>query len=359
MRVLCWNIRHGGGKRMKRILDAILSHEPDLIVLLEFRRNVGGKILVEQLGQAGWNQCQPKIAELKTNHVCVLSKCPLIYQETPGLDPDFQQQWIDLEILELGLRVTAVHIPGMSSRRIPKPRFWDALLEHLCLTECDRHLVIGDFNTGLNEKDKYPGGAAFHCADKFAMLEERGWTDLWRRFNQGNEFTWYSLGRGGTRCNGFRLDHAFASARLLPQVQSCRYSHEELDLGISDHSILLIDVLSPASASFGKELAMKIIYKITYPNNKIYIGMDLTDSVNYFGSASDELIAGDFTREQRKDFTIRREILWESETATVSEVRVREVQYIREFGSNDPNIGYNRWPKLAIGATDFELNGQS
>lgn len=29
---------------------------------------------------------------------------------------------------------------------------------------------------------------------------------------------------------------------------------------------------------------MKVIYKITYPNGKIYIGKDLTDSINYFGS---------------------------------------------------------------------------
>jgi len=55
---------------------------------------------------------------------------------------------------------------------------------------------------------------------------------------------------------------------------------------------------------------MKVIYKITYPNGKIYIGKDLTDSINYFGSANSRLIEKDFTREQRKDFTIRKEILW-------------------------------------------------
>ncbi len=39
---------------------------------------------------------------------------------------------------------------------------------------------------------------------------------------------------------------------------------------------------------------MKVIYKITYPNGKIYVGKDLTDSANYFGSADDRLIANDF-----------------------------------------------------------------
>jgi hypothetical protein len=89
---------------------------------------------------------------------------------------------------------------------------------------------------------------------------------------------------------------------------------------------------------------LKVIFKITYPNGKIYIGKDLTDSINYFGSARHALIAEDFTREQRKDFTIRREILWESETATNSEVSRKEMEYIRAFRSNDPAIGYNRWP---------------
>ena len=29
---------------------------------------------------------------------------------------------------------------------------------------------------------------------------------------------------------------------------------------------------------------MKVVYKVTWPNGKIYIGSDLTDSIRYFGS---------------------------------------------------------------------------
>jgi hypothetical protein len=91
---------------------------------------------------------------------------------------------------------------------------------------------------------------------------------------------------------------------------------------------------------------MKIIYKITYPNGKIYVGKDLTDGINYFGSASHSIIAADFTREQRTSFSITRDILWESTVATDKEVNAVEVQFIRELRSNDPAIGYNRWPKF-------------
>ena len=90
---------------------------------------------------------------------------------------------------------------------------------------------------------------------------------------------------------------------------------------------------------------MKFIYKITYPNGKISIGKDLTGTLNYVGSADGKLIEKDFSPEERHDFTIRKEILWESETATDQEVSLKEVEYIKKFASNNPVMGYNQWPK--------------
>ena len=92
----------------------------------------------------------------------------------------------------------------------------------------------------------------------------------------------------------------------------------------------------------------KQIYKITYPNGKIYVGMDLTRSVLYFGSPSAaEQIARDHEA-QRLDFTftLHKQILWESETATDAEVRAMEMQLIRETGANNPDIGYNKTPRF-------------
>lgn len=82
--------------------------------------------------------------------------------------------------------------------------------------------------------------------------------------------------------------------------------------------------------------------KITYPNGNVYVGMDLTGSANYFGSASSEIIERDFKPEELRDFTIRREILWSSETATQNEVTRKEIEVIRLLRSNDPDVGYNR-----------------
>jgi hypothetical protein len=89
---------------------------------------------------------------------------------------------------------------------------------------------------------------------------------------------------------------------------------------------------------------MRVIYKITYPNGKIYIGKDLTDTITYFGSVDSDLVARDFTREQRKDFTIRKEILFESDDE--NEINKKESEYILKYQANNPEVGYNRWPKF-------------
>ena len=93
----------------------------------------------------------------------------------------------------------------------------------------------------------------------------------------------------------------------------------------------------------------KQVYKITYPNGKIYVGMDLTGTLFYFGTPSPrakERIAADHA-EHRLDVRVRKEILWESETATEEEVRAMEVKLIRETGANNPSIGYNLTPRRA------------
>lgn len=91
---------------------------------------------------------------------------------------------------------------------------------------------------------------------------------------------------------------------------------------------------------------MKIIYKIAYPNGKIYIGKDLTGTFRYFGSPNSKLLESDFTEEEKKDFTVRREILWQSNDTTDSEVNKKEVELILKYKSNNPKIGYNRSPKF-------------
>jgi hypothetical protein len=86
---------------------------------------------------------------------------------------------------------------------------------------------------------------------------------------------------------------------------------------------------------------------VTYPNGKIYVGMDLTRSLLYLGSpsASQQITEDLDLDDHRFDLTLPKEILWESQTATDAEVRAMEAKLIRETGANNPAIGYNRLPR--------------
>jgi hypothetical protein len=98
----------------------------------------------------------------------------------------------------------------------------------------------------------------------------------------------------------------------------------------------------------------KQVYKITYPNGKIYVGMDLTGSINYFGSPSAKARIEADLAEHRLDLTARKQILWESDTATATEVRAMEKRMILEHRANDPAVGYNLFPRYQPPPSDAE-----
>lgn len=101
----------------------------------------------------------------------------------------------------------------------------------------------------------------------------------------------------------------------------------------------------------GLWLKRKQIYMISYPTGKIYIGKDAYGSSRYFGSPNPYIINEDFEKlpdSGRKDYTVRKQILWESIDCTEAELSAKEVEFINLHQSNNPDIGYNRWPKFRL-----------
>ena len=107
---------------------------------------------------------------------------------------------------------------------------------------------------------------------------------------------------------------------------------------------------------------MKQVYKITYPTGKIYVGKDSVGNARYTGSPDPDAINADFAKLPeglRRDYTIRKQILWESDTASEAELSAKEVEMIRKHRSNDPNVGYNRWPKFIREASERDASQQA
>ncbi|NIZ60253.1 hypothetical protein DL239_04610 [Sedimentitalea sp. CY04] len=91
---------------------------------------------------------------------------------------------------------------------------------------------------------------------------------------------------------------------------------------------------------------LHVVYKVTFPNGKIYVGKDIGKgghSIRYFGSWNAALVEQDFTKDELANFIVRKEILFES--SDPSEVGKREIELILELEANNPCKGYNRVPK--------------
>ena len=86
-----------------------------------------------------------------------------------------------------------------------------------------------------------------------------------------------------------------------------------------------------------------VVYKLTFPNGKIYVGMDIGaggHSLRYFGSWDTLSVEADFSIDELRDFSVRKQILFESWDA--GEVRRMESDWIVKLNASDPSVGYNR-----------------
>lgn len=246
MRLVSWNIQQGGGVRIPRIIDALVSHDPDVIALSEFRKTPGTP-LCAALTTRCWRYIESTNPAESDNGLCVLSRTPMVCTRPSPAPPENSTRWLDVNFPDHSFGIGVLHIlcavaklkdgvPGEA-----KTRFWNAVLEAAEARLHGPFLFIGDFNTGAHRLDEV--GRTFVCAAHFAKLSALGWTDMWRHLNSGEtEWTWYSKLKGGARGNGFRIDHSFATPNLRSRITSCRYSHTEREAGMSDHSMLIVEL---------------------------------------------------------------------------------------------------------------------
>ena len=241
MRIMEWNLQYGGAQeRLPSILEAVRRHAPDLLVLLEFHpeRVIEVSLSLTALGYPYILNSQPPP---RTSGILVASKGALVQMEAPRVRSS-PHRWMEVSPEGSDLRILAVHVPGASD--LPgKMEFWQTLLEYgkEAVERKDRRVIIGDLSTGL-ERDSE--GTPFLGTEHLAALLGMGWRDVWREYHQvAREYSWYS-----SSGKGMRTDHALASPHIHHPLWA-KYSHQERESGISDHSILILDIMHKLSES--------------------------------------------------------------------------------------------------------------
>lgn len=234
MKIITWNIMHGGGRRVRRITAALEKHHADILILTEYRHNASGEILKSWLSESGFRYRVVPPAKEKQNVVMVAAKTPFEAVQFPGQMSDLDgTDYSNRVVLArfCSLNIFGIYMPN----QVRKRSVFDFLLNLPKEFLSKQSILMGDFNTGRHYEDE--SGATFVSAHQFESLLSMGWIDPWRKRNpDARQFTWYSKGYH----NGFRLDHALVSPSVEEKVSDVRYSHAERGSGISDHSLMIL-----------------------------------------------------------------------------------------------------------------------
>jgi exonuclease III len=142
---------------------------------------------------------------------------------------------------EAGVTVIGLYAPlkdSLGSSPMIQRQFWTVVRAVMEARQHERIVVLGDFNIGAAGSD-CPSPVS--CMDVFPQLSASGWIDAWARCNPGRgDFSYVHRSKAGRSL--WRIDHAFVSPALAPAVRSCRYSHSEREQGLSDHSMLIMEI---------------------------------------------------------------------------------------------------------------------
>ena len=239
MRLVSWNILAGGGSRCRRIVRVLERYDADVIVLQE-TMPTRATDLCHVLGRAGYTHCFSAPRGPKERGLCVLARMPLqrVAEVIPPHADTYPRGWLEVELVDCRWRIAAVYGPAEGPA---VPAFWDAAATWSAGRTTQPFLLVGDFNAGASGVDAEH--YRFKAGRGFAELAGSGLVDLWRRqHGDRREHTWFSRAGIGRAGRGFRIDHAFASPMLAQRVTSCRYDHAVRTRGLSDHSLLVVDL---------------------------------------------------------------------------------------------------------------------
>jgi hypothetical protein len=180
VRLVAWNLLHGGGARVAAIAAELLRHDADVLVLSEYRSARGAE-LAALLRAGGYEAVVTTDPPPRVNGLAVLAREPVARCPAPP-GALTAQRWLEVDLPGRELAVAAVHVPPVISvGEEAKQAFWDLLLAWAAAHQAEPVLLVGDLNTGAPGLDER--GATLYCAPSFLALGASGWVVARRHFH--------------------------------------------------------------------------------------------------------------------------------------------------------------------------------
>ncbi len=246
LRIVWWNIRAGGGRRIEAIFQQLQRWRPDVVGLCEFRATPPSRWLADALAGSGFRHQRTTAdpALPARNALLLASRWPLRrIWSLPG--PSEPARWLLVRVAApLPIHLGAMHVPNRVTGR--KSDFLRSVRVLAGEWRRGPALLVGDTNSGRIGLDEE--NPAFDALEDGWMraMDEDGWPDAFRHLHGDRRaYTWYSPNGN----NGFRLDQAFVNRDLLPRLLAVRYEWGATPApnprrdALSDHAALIVDLL--------------------------------------------------------------------------------------------------------------------
>ncbi|MDT0307293.1 endonuclease/exonuclease/phosphatase family protein [Streptomyces sp. DSM 44917] len=251
-RLMVFNVQHAAPERARRQAAWLAGQEmADLLILTEVGTSPGADALITALGDHGYASVlapQPADRDYRTvlaSRSAELEPLPSGITVLPHRAPCATVRIGDTPFTLLGLYVPS---RGPKDRRNENKRAFQqavtAALPALAARSDGPLIAAGDLN--VLEPGHTPHYSVFGPweYDFYRSFTTAGLTDAFRHLHPDTtEHSWH--GRSG---NGYRFDHAFLTTPHRTQLLACHYLHQPRQLGLTDHSALLLHVSGAESA---------------------------------------------------------------------------------------------------------------
>lgn len=246
MRLLTYNIQHGGVGRERAIAEVIRQQRPDWVVLQEAYRPHIVQRLADATGLGA-------VAARPRRSVAVIGREPL--QDLRWIRPRWSQHaFIDVRVPSCDLHIVGVHLSAVHAAWTEKRRVHElrGLLAAIHGHVGTPHVVLGDFNTLAPDEPLDLSRLPWRLRllvwlsrgkirwQTIAIMLGAGYVDCFRQVEPAEPgFTF------PTWSPHVRLDYGFVPHACAATLQSCAVVREGPVAQASDHFPLLVELAVP------------------------------------------------------------------------------------------------------------------
>ena len=125
MRLLAWNIRQGGGKRLAAIIAALAQHDADILVISEYRGGDAGARLRAALASIGYGHASAAIPPPGGNGVLIAARHP--FDDGGPVSEAMPEPYRMVRAYFGPVRIYGIYMPNL----LKKVPYWEALIAAL------------------------------------------------------------------------------------------------------------------------------------------------------------------------------------------------------------------------------------